>query len=188
MEVIKDNLIYIPDKVIMELKKGNGIKSVIVKESKAPINFYNKKAVNFYIELKDYKNLVLMHVCNNYFIFINKSVITKSGQEIDLVNEVKQYYWGIGVNGARRNDGTYIWREIMRIIENGKNGAKLQRNEVVHHKDSRSYNTQDAIELKSSQAHRNYHSQYGQQSHRKGKVISDIDAFDKECKKVLSVK
>lgn len=184
--VRKDNLIFISDTVINELRKKNALQYITDRKSMSTKS--KNKNTNVYMRINGYNNLVLMHLCNNYFIFINQYVYTEEGRNEDLVKELSKCYWSIGSrSGVSNNNGAYISREIMSIILNGINGTKLPPDLVVHHMGSRSYNTQNKMEVMTSQAHRNHHSQHGQQSHRKGRIILNVEAFYSECDVITSI-
>ena len=185
--VEKDNLIFISDDVIKVLTGGHVLDEIKNRPSKSNRSINVTDPVNRYYRVNNFENLVLMHLIEYYYIFISENVTTPGGQ-VNLVDELYQCYWSIGSrSGVSNNDGVYISREIMRIITNGKNGAKLNLNDEVHHKGMRSYNTQNALILLSNQEHRDYHHLYGQQSHRGGIVILNTKSFFGQCNIVVSL-
>lgn len=178
----EDNLVCIEEKTIQRLIEQNEL--ILLAERKHRTKWTLREKTNSYYKICKVPNLVFVHIQYGYGVLINEKIKRESGDTINLVNVLKDYYWyihkarGVGRSGTLNNRD--LARCIASIISYGDIMKKLPRCCEVHHVGYRWDNTQKKLIPLCRNLHKKYHDGIGtRKSHRHGVVIIDEEYFKK---------
>ena len=184
----EDNLIFIDEVTMQELVEQKEL--VLMNERKHRIKKQLREKTNQYYKICNSSDLVFMHIQYGYGILLNENIKSNSGDTINLVEILKDYYWFIhkakSIGRCSKLGNRDLPRSIGSVIAYGDIRKRLPRCCEIHHAGYRWNNAQKNIILLCKNLHKKYHDGIGtRKSHRHGVVIKDTEHFKKFIEKLI---
>lgn len=187
----RQNFVTLKIKEVIEARENNILIDIDYRVSKSnrvkntAVNKWGYDA-NVYMGIPN-KNMMIMHVRDSACVIIPKTVVTVSGEKINVADRFKKYYFGIDKNDnvvCQYQEKKYkLYRMLFALVMYGDETIKISEEMEVHHKWMRYLNTMECMTLLGKEEHKAVHKITSQESHRMGREImglNDLVVFIRE--------